>query len=53
MTKLSTLGVTIAPPVLGYYSKQQTLDEMENFMIGKWFDLLKIEHNLYKRWDGK
>jgi len=53
MTKLSTLGVTIAPPVLGYYSKQQTLDEMEDFMIGKWFDLLKIEHNLYKRWDGK
>jgi 4-hydroxy-3-polyprenylbenzoate decarboxylase len=51
MTKLSNLGVTIAPPVLGYYSEQQTLDEMENFIIGKWFDLLKIEHNLYKRWE--
>lgn len=50
MHKLSTLGVTIAPPVLGYYSKQQSLDEMENFLIGKWFDLLKIENNLYQRW---
>jgi 4-hydroxy-3-polyprenylbenzoate decarboxylase len=53
MAKLSMHGVTIAPPVLGYYAKQQTLEQMEDFMIGKWFDLLKIEHNLYKRWDGK
>ena len=51
MGKLANLGVIIAPPVLGYYSKQQTLEEMENFLIGKWFDLLNIEHNLYKRWE--
>ena len=50
MLKLSNLGVIIAPPVLGYYSSQQTLEEMENFLIGKWFDLLKIENNLFKRW---
>ena len=50
MLKLSNLGVIIAPPVLGYYSSQQTLEEMENFLIGKWFDLLKIDNNLYKRW---
>lgn len=50
MHKLATLGVIIAPPVMAYYSEQQTLDEMENFMIGKWFDLLDIENNLYKRW---
>ena len=50
MLKLSNLGVVIAPPVLGYYSKQQSLEEMEDFLIGKWFDLLGIEHNLYKRW---
>lgn len=53
MTKLSNLNVSIAPPVLGYYSEQQTLEEMENFLIGKWFDLLNIEHNLYKRWQGE
>ena len=50
MLKLSQMGVTIAPPVLGYYSEQSTLEEMENFLVGKWLDLLKIEHNLYKRW---
>ncbi|WP_455755907.1 UbiX family flavin prenyltransferase [Sulfurimonas sp.] len=51
MQKLATLGVIIAPPVMAYYSKQQTLDEMENFIVGKWFDLLGIENNLYKRWE--
>lgn len=50
MAKLSSLGVSIAPPVIGYYSTQQTLKEMEKFLIGKWFDLLKIKHTLYKRW---
>ncbi len=50
MLKLSNLGVVIAPPVLGYYSSQQSLEMMEDFLIGKWFDMLKIEHDLYKRW---
>jgi flavin prenyltransferase len=50
MSKLANLGVSIAPPVLGYYSGQQTLEDMENFIIGKWFDLLKIPHKLFKRW---
>ena len=51
MQKLATLGVVIAPPVMAYYSKQQTLQEMEDFIIGKWFDLLGIENSLYKRWE--
>ncbi|QOY53628.1 UbiX family flavin prenyltransferase [Candidatus Sulfurimonas marisnigri] len=51
MQKLATIGVIIAPPVMAYYSEQQTLDEMENFVIGKWFDMLNIENNLYKRWE--
>jgi 4-hydroxy-3-polyprenylbenzoate decarboxylase len=52
MHKLSTLGVSIAPPIMGYYSKQQTLEEMENFLIGKWLDLLNIKNNIYERWNG-
>jgi len=51
MQKLASLGVVIAPPVMAYYSKQQTLDDMENFIIGKWFDLLGVENNLYRRWE--
>ncbi|MDD3769426.1 MAG: UbiX family flavin prenyltransferase [Sulfuricurvum sp.] len=53
MHKLSMMGVIIAPPVLAYYGEQNTLEEMEHFMIGKWFDLLGIDNNLYKRWDDR
>lgn len=50
MHKLSMMGVIIAPPVLAYYSGQEELAQMENFMIGKWCDLMGIENQLYKRW---
>ena len=50
MQLLSSLGTIIAPPVLGYYADIKSLDDMENFIIGKWLDALKIENNLYKRW---
>ena len=48
--KLSALGAVIAPPVLGYYSAQNSLEDMENFIIGKWLDLLGFKHQIYKRW---
>ncbi len=50
MLKLSRLGVIIAPPVAAYYAQSQNMDELDNFFIGKWFDLLGIDHNLYKKW---
>lgn len=52
MLKLSQLGIHIAPPVAGYYADITTLQAMEDFFIGKWFDLLGIEHTLFKRWEG-
>ncbi len=53
MLKLAKYQVLIAPPILGYYSNPISLDDMERFLIGKWFDLLEIEHNLFQRWEGK
>lgn len=52
MHKLSSLGVIISPPVMAYYSDITTLEEMEKFLIGKWYDALGIENNIYKRWDN-
>ena len=53
MHKLSMMGVIIAPPALAYYGEQTTLEDMENFMIGKWMDLMGINNDLYKRWNGE
>lgn len=52
MLKLSNLGVIISPPILAYYAKIETLEEMENFLIGKWLDVLGIRNELYQRWEG-
>ncbi len=53
MHKLSQYGVVIAPPVMGYYAEHDTIDAMERFIIGKWFDLLGIDNELYTRWSGQ
>ncbi len=53
MLKLSKQNVIIAPPVPAYYSKPQSLEDMEDFIIGKLYDLLGIEHNLFKRWGSE
>ncbi len=50
MQKLAALGVIIAPPVMGYYANINSVDEMERFIIGKWYDALGIDNQLYKRW---
>jgi len=51
MHKLASLGVIIAPPVMGYYSNASTLEDMEKFIIGKWYDVLGIPNELYTRWE--
>jgi len=51
MHKLASLGVIIAPPVIGYYSDASSLEDMEKFIIGKWYDVLGIPNELYTRWE--
>ena len=51
MLKLSRLNVIISPPIMGYYSNCDTIADMERFIIGKWYDSLGIENDLYKRWE--
>lgn len=50
MLRLAKLGTIILPPIPAWYNDPQSLDDVENFVVGKVLDLLKIEHNLYKRW---
>ncbi|MCR2056023.1 UbiX family flavin prenyltransferase [Campylobacter helveticus] len=50
MAKLSSMGVVIAPPIYASYGGVKNLEDFENFIVGKWLDLLEIQHNLYKRW---
>lgn len=50
MLTLSKEGVIIAPPIIGYYSGISSVESMEDFLIGKWLDVLGIKNSIYKRW---
>ena len=52
MAKLATIGVYIAPPIAGYYSGICDLESLHDFLIGKYFDLLDIQNQLFMRWNG-
>ena len=51
MLKLSRLGVTILPPVPGFYHKPKTLEDLVDFVVGKILDNLSIENELFKKWE--
>ena len=50
MSELSGLGEMFALPMIAHYSKPLSLNDAENFIIGKWLDCLNIKNNLFKRW---
>ena len=52
MAKLATIGVYIAPPIAGYYGGICDLESLHDFLIGKYFDLLDLPHELFTRWNG-
>ncbi|WP_413700007.1 flavin prenyltransferase UbiX [Psychromonas sp. KJ10-10] len=50
MLTLSELGVTIMPLAPGFYHKPQSIEDLQDFMIARILDHLKIEHKISKRW---
>lgn len=51
MLTLSQEGAIILPAMPGFYSTHDTVDDQIDFIVGKILDSLKIENNLFKRWE--
>jgi 4-hydroxy-3-polyprenylbenzoate decarboxylase len=47
---LSEIGVHIVPATTAFYHRPKTVEDMVDFTIGRVLDLLKIEHQLFRRW---
>ena len=52
MTMAADMGAHILPPVPSFYHLPKTIDDIIDQTIGKIFDYLDIEHDLFKRWQG-
>lgn len=50
MTKLCQCGAHIVPLSPGFYHHPQSILDLVDFMIGRIFELMDIEHELYPKW---
>ncbi|MGD9174734.1 MAG: UbiX family flavin prenyltransferase [Desulfobacterales bacterium] len=50
MTLAAEMGAHILPPVPSFYHQPETIEDIIDQTIGKIFDYMGIEHNLFKRW---
>ena len=50
MLALSEMGAVIAPPVPGFYTNPQSIDEMVDHTVGRVLDLFGLDSGTVKRW---
>ena len=50
MLKLAKIGVTVMPAAPGFYHQPETIGDIVSIMVGRIFDQMDIQHNLFKPW---
>ena len=53
MTQAAEMGAHMLPPVPSFYHHPKTIQDIIDQTIGKVFDYLGIEHELFKRWGSE
>jgi 4-hydroxy-3-polyprenylbenzoate decarboxylase len=53
MSKLADAGAIILPAMPGFYHRPKTMDELIDHVVGKVLDQFDIDHELFKRWEGR
>ncbi len=52
MLTLAQAGVHVVPASPGFYHNPQKISDLVDFVVGRVLDLMKIPHELSKRWTG-
>lgn len=50
LLKIKKMGVTIIPPMPGFYHKPKSIEDLVDFIVARILDHLNIHHNLIDRW---
>lgn len=51
--KAAMAGIDVVPPVPGFYTRPESVDDVVNFLVGKVLNLLGREHDLFESWGKK
>jgi flavin prenyltransferase len=52
MLTLAELGVAIVPAMPAFYHRPDSVQEIILFMVGKVLDIMKIPHDIFRRYEG-
>lgn len=52
LRRAADLGAMILPPMVAFYHRPKTLEEIIDQTVGKVLDALGLEHRLFRRWEG-
>jgi flavin prenyltransferase len=50
--RAADLGAMILPPMVAFYHRPKTLEEIIDQTVGKVLDALRVENRLFRRWEG-
>jgi 4-hydroxy-3-polyprenylbenzoate decarboxylase len=53
MLRLSRAGAVILPANPGFYHHPTRLEDLVDFIVARVLDLLRVEHQLIRRWGGE
>ncbi|MDT4893393.1 MAG: 2,5-furandicarboxylate decarboxylase 2 [Pseudonocardiales bacterium] len=53
METVTLAGATVLPPVLGFYHRPSSIQDLLDQIVGKVLDQFGIEHELFRRWTGE
>lgn len=53
MLRLHDAGATMLPLMPGFYNHPESIDDIVDFMCGRLFELLGVDHKLYKAWSHR
>jgi len=52
MVATAEAGAVVLPACPAFYSRPENMDDLVNVLVGRVLDLLGVENDLYRRWQG-